>query len=59
MVVPAYATKGLEFDGVLIDNLEERYLENELASNLLYVAMTRAMHSLFVFAMEGYNNLSV
>ncbi len=52
MVVPAYATKGLEFDGVLIVNLEERYLENELDSKLLYVAMTRAMHSLFIFAME-------
>lgn len=52
MIVPSYAAKGLEFDAVLIVNLEAKYHKNELDTKLLYVAVTRAMHSLVVYAME-------
>lgn len=52
MIVPSYAAKGLEFDGVLIVNLEAKYHKNELDAKLLYVAVTRAMHSLVVYAMK-------
>ena len=52
VIVPSYAAKGLEFDAVLIINLEEKYLKNELDTKLLYVAMTRAMHKLIIYSME-------
>jgi DNA helicase-2/ATP-dependent DNA helicase PcrA len=43
--------KGLEFDAVLIaDATEESYMHNEhLDIKLLYIAMTRALHSLDIF----------
>ena len=49
VVVPSYLAKGLEFDAVIIINSEEEYLEEELDIKLLYVAMTRPMHRLYVF----------
>ncbi len=52
MLVPSYIAKGLEFDVVFIVNLEEKYEELELDIKLLYVAMTRTLHQLFVFTME-------
>jgi DNA helicase-2/ATP-dependent DNA helicase PcrA len=48
VIVPSYLAKGLEFDAVLIINLEEKYLDHELDIKLLYVAMTRSMHRLYV-----------
>ena len=53
MIVPAYLAKGLEFDAVLIINMKESYKNNELDTKLLYVAMTRAMHRLFVYNIKG------
>jgi len=44
VIVPAYLAKGLEFDAVIILNLDESYEETELDLKLLYVAMTRALH---------------
>ena len=50
VIVPAYLAKGLEFDVVLIaDAGEGKYGRNELDIKLLYVAMTRALHRLFVY----------
>ena len=48
VIVPSYLAKGLEFDVVLIVNLEEKYLDHPLDIKLLYVAMTRSMHRLYV-----------
>jgi DNA helicase-2/ATP-dependent DNA helicase PcrA len=48
VIVPSYLAKGLEFDAVILAALEEDYIEKELDLKLLYVAMTRAMHSLDV-----------
>ncbi|ABR47221.1 superfamily I DNA helicase [Alkaliphilus metalliredigens QYMF] len=53
MLVPVHLAKGLEFDAVLIANIEECYQEEELDIKLLYVAMTRALHKLDVFFMKG------
>ena len=53
VIVPSYLAKGLEFDVVIIVNLEEEYLKSELDIKLLYVAMTRPMHRLYVFYQKG------
>nr|WP_263327171.1 RNA polymerase recycling motor HelD [Neobacillus sp. Marseille-Q6967] len=50
VIVPSYLSKGLEFDAVLILALEESYSEVELDIKLLYVAMTRPMHRLYLYA---------
>lgn len=49
-IVPSYLSKGLEFDSVIITNAsQDEYGVNELDAKLLYVAITRAMHTLDVF----------
>ncbi|SDP63287.1 RNA polymerase recycling motor HelD [Halobacillus aidingensis] len=45
-IVPAYLAKGLEFDAVVLLNLEESYTETDMDIKLLYVAMTRPLHRL-------------
>ncbi len=50
VIVPSYLSKGLEFDVVIISNAnKENYTENELDIKLLYVAMTRPLHRLFIY----------
>ena len=49
-VISSYLTKGLEFDSVIITDVSrEKYSVNELDGKLLYVAITRAMHTLDMF----------
>jgi len=52
VIVPSYLSKGLEFDAVLIVSLGEIYRSEEIDIKLLYVAMTRPMHQLYLFARE-------
>ncbi|MDU4883294.1 RNA polymerase recycling motor HelD [uncultured Clostridium sp.] len=53
IIIPAYLTKGLEFDGTIIYNPTERnYPDNILNQRLLYVALTRALHSEYIIAEE-------
>ncbi|OLS40456.1 RNA polymerase recycling motor HelD [Bacillus sp. MRMR6] len=52
VILPSYLSKGLEFDAVLILTLEETYREEELDIKLLYVAMTRPMHKLYLYGKE-------
>ena len=48
IIIPAYVSKGLEFDSVLIyNNRENSYRANE--RNLLYVACTRCQHELIIY----------
>lgn len=50
VIVPSYLAKGLEFDAVLIAGAStEEYEETELDIKLLYVAMTRPLHRLYVY----------
>ena len=44
-ILPSYLSKGLEFDSVIICDFEN-YDQSTLDIKLLYVAMTRAMHTL-------------
>lgn len=48
VLVPAHLSKGLEFDAVLIADGESYGME-ELDIKLLYVAMTRPLHSLTIY----------
>lgn len=48
-VIPVYLTKGLEFDAVLIVDVDsENYQKNEGDAKLLYVGCTRALHHLWM-----------
>ena len=48
IIIPAYTSKGLEFDSVIIYNdRNNSYKNNE--RNLLYVACTRCQHELFIY----------
>ena len=49
VILPSHLSKGLEFDAVLIVTLEESYSDEELDIKLLYVAMTRPMHRLYLY----------
>ncbi|ARU60281.1 hypothetical protein CBW65_03785 [Tumebacillus avium] len=57
VIVPSYVVKGLEFDAVFIVSLEEEYTTDELDVKLLYVAMTRPLHRMFVYSMAGKTQL--
>lgn len=49
-VIPSYLSKGLEFDSVILsDASKEEYGNNELDAKLLYIAITRAMHTLDIY----------
>jgi len=49
IVIPSYLSKGLEFDSVIISDFN-KYNENILDTKLLYVACTRAMHTLDIIS---------
>jgi DNA helicase-2/ATP-dependent DNA helicase PcrA len=50
VIVPSYLAKGLEFDSVFIaDAGSKSYTDSELDIKLLYVAMTRPLHMLYMY----------
>jgi DNA helicase II / ATP-dependent DNA helicase PcrA len=52
-VMPAYLTKGLEFDAVIVTGADEpAYTRSPRDAKLLYVACTRALHELVLFYTE-------
>lgn len=46
VVLDAFSSKGLEFDAVIIFNANSTEYSNELERQLLYVAVTRALHQI-------------
>ncbi len=46
IILPAYASKGLEFDAVIVFNANEEEYCNNLDKQLLYISTSRALHSL-------------
>ena len=57
-VIPSYLVKGLEFDSVILSNAgKEQYANNELDAKLLYVAITRAMHTLDIYYINEESEL--
>ena len=50
LIVPSYLAKGLEFDAVFVaDASAENYTTSELDTKLLYVALTRPLHKLYIY----------
>lgn len=52
IVMPAYLTKGLQFDAVILVDVDA-YEQNEWDAKLLYVAMTRPVHRLVMARVSG------
>ena len=48
LVVPSHLAKGLEFDAVMITAFDTPYYDTTIDRKLLYVALTRAMHELYL-----------
>ncbi len=48
-ILPIYMAKGLEFDAVLICDVDKDHFNSEADKNLLYIASTRALHRLNLF----------
>ncbi|WP_297629734.1 RNA polymerase recycling motor HelD [uncultured Clostridium sp.] len=58
IIIPSYLTKGLEFDCSIIYNpSKENYKNDILSQRLLYVALTRALHSEYVVERESLTEL--
>ncbi len=50
-LIPSYLVKGLEFDVVIIANAsKEKYSTDPLDVKLLYIAMTRPLHKLYIYS---------
>lgn len=48
-IMPSYLSKGLEFDSVILYNANDvAYTDKNIDMKLLYVAITRAMHELYI-----------
>ncbi len=54
LILPITNAKGLEFDSIIIADLNSQYYpETELNIRLLYVAFTRALHRVYVITKSG------
>jgi DNA helicase-2/ATP-dependent DNA helicase PcrA len=53
VIVPSYIAKGLEFDAVFIVAIDDQFTHDELDIKLLYVAMTRPLHQLYIYSKRG------
>lgn len=59
IIIPAYLTKGLEFDCSVIYNCNDKsYTDSELDKKMLYVALTRALHLEYIFY-EGKRSILI
>ena len=58
MVLPVTMTKGLEFDVVIIWKPDDMHFgENAREAKLLYVAITRALHELYLIVDRAVSRL--
>ncbi len=48
LVIPCHLAKGLEFDAVIIAAFDIAFYDHAIDRKLLYVALTRAMHELYL-----------
>lgn len=48
LIVPSHLAKGLEFDAVIITAFDTPFYDSPIDRKLLYVALTRAMHLLYL-----------
>jgi len=57
LITPVYMAKGLEFDAVLIYNVDDIHYQSNDDKKLLYIASTRALHRLALFYMGKQSRL--
>ncbi|WP_007024412.1 ATP-binding domain-containing protein [Saccharomonospora iraqiensis] len=48
LVTSAHIAKGLEFDAVIVPEVDAENYANEMDKSMLYIACTRAMHELYL-----------
>ncbi|WP_027410031.1 UvrD-helicase domain-containing protein [Anoxybacteroides tepidamans] len=49
VIIPVYLTKGIEYDAVILTDASlEKYRDDDTHRKLLYVAITRALHHVFI-----------
>ncbi|WP_341301458.1 RNA polymerase recycling motor HelD [Lysinibacillus sp. FSL H8-0500] len=48
LVIPSHLAKGLEFDAVIVAAFDTPFYDTAIDRKLLYVALTRAMHELYL-----------
>ncbi len=54
LVIPVEKAKGLEFDTVIVAEMtDEHYKANEMDIRLFYVAVTRALHKLYIHTLKA------
>lgn len=49
VIIPSYLAKGLEFDAVLVNSIEDKDYSQEEDRRLLYTVCTRALHELYLY----------
>lgn len=60
IIIPSYLTKGLEFDAVVLPNVNKmNFSMTELDAKLLFVAITRAQHYVKIFYHEELSPLLI
>jgi len=57
VVIPSYLAKGLEFDAVLVNSIEDRDYSKAEDRKLLYTVCTRALHELYLYYHENMSDL--
>lgn len=56
IVIPSYLAKGLEFDAVLVNSIEDSDYSEEEDRRLLYTVGTRALHELYLYYFDNMSD---
>jgi DNA helicase-2/ATP-dependent DNA helicase PcrA len=57
VIIPSYLAKGLEFDAVLVNSIEDKDYFREEDRRLLYTVCTRALHELYLYYFDNMSGL--
>jgi DNA helicase II / ATP-dependent DNA helicase PcrA len=57
VIIPSYLAKGLEFDAVLVNTIEDKDYSKEEDRRLLYTVCTRALHELYLYYFDNMSTL--
>lgn len=57
IILASYLAKGLEFDAVLIPNVDKNNYSSDLEKQILYIASTRALHRLCLYYIKDKTKL--
>jgi len=57
VIIPSYLAKGLEFDAVLVNSIDDEDYSKEEDRRLLYTVCTRALHELYLYYSDVFSRL--